>query len=216
MTRTVGSAPSGYVWNPFQKVWDRDGYGYAKDKESPWEDLRFPFVGNRIDVSGGRLDYNYFNGGVGFQSNCRYPNEPVSMIAQFPHGKKYDTEVRPHIHWLQQGTDEPNWLLAYKKILNGKQSAVETDFTNHTLVKKRNNAFEYTGGTIAQITNFPVIDTTGMLNSDVIHFVFFRDSNNTSGIFDGADPSGITEIVHEFDVHFQMDAFGSQAEFVKS
>ena len=27
--------------------------------DTNWEDLRFPFTGQKIDVSAGRIDYNY-------------------------------------------------------------------------------------------------------------------------------------------------------------
>ena len=180
-----------------------------------WNDLRFPFTGSNIDVGSGRLDYDYFNGGIGFQANARYPNEPVFSVAQLPHSWKIGTMVRPHIHWLQQSANEPNWLLAYKFSENGAANAIETDYSNYTFLTKASNAFTYTSGVILQITNFGMIDTTGLGLSDTIDFAFFRDNNNTSGEFAGSDPSNLVEIVKEFDVHYQIDDRGSSDEFSK-
>lgn len=191
---------------------------FLGDDNAVWDDLRFPLVGNRIDVGAGRLDYNYFNGAVAFQGEgtpARYPQEPVSMFAQFPHEWKAGTIIKPHMHWYQQGATEPNWLLAYKIIRNGESITLETDFNNHVLLTKDTNAFTYTSGTITQITSFGEVDTSSMGISDSIHFVLFRDFNNTSTLFSGTDGGLNPELVIEFDVHYQIDAMGSRQEFIK-
>ena len=180
-----------------------------------WDDLKFPASIQQLDLTTGRLSIDYFNGGVVFSSNARFDDEPISMLAQFPHAWKAGTGIRPHIHWLQQGSDEPNFLLAYKIMKNGEAITLETDYSNYTLLTKNSNAFVYSSGVLAQITTFGEIDTTGMKISDLIHFVLFRDSANASGEFVGADPSAIDEIVLEFDVHILNDTFGSFLEFSK-
>lgn len=181
-----------------------------------WDDLKFPFAGRNIDVASGRIDYNYYNGSISYQSNARYPDEVVSMLAQLPHAWKEGSEVRPHIHWLQQSVDEPNWLLGYKIYDNGQSGNIDTDYSNHTFVTVDNNTFTYTSGNLVQISRFPAIDMTGYGLSDMIHFVFFRDTANTSGEFVGTDPSGLVEHVIEFDIHYQTDqARGSRQEFIK-
>jgi len=179
-----------------------------------WEDLRFPLSGQRLDSSSGRIDFNYFNGGVDYQSNARYPDEPVSMLAQLSHGTKFD-EIRPHMHWLQISSDVPNWLLAYKVIENSETTTKETDFSNHTLLTIQSHAFTYVSGNLVQISSFGAIDISSLGISDCIHFVLFRDSSNTSGEFSGADPSSSVEFVYEFDVHYEIDTIGSRSEFTK-
>jgi len=182
-----------------------------------WEDLRFPFAGRNIDTSSGRIDYNYYNGGIDFQNNARFAaSEAVSMQAQFEHSWIAGSEIRPHLHWLQVGSDEPNWLLAYKIIRNGQANAKETDYSNHTLAVKSSNAYTYTSGTLVQITKFPSITPSTMGISDMIHFVLFRDTANASTLFADVDPSSITELAFEFDVHYQSNTpNGSRQEYVK-
>ena len=184
--------------------------------DTVWDDATFPLVGRNIDTTSGRIDYNFFNGGIDFADSAEFRvQEAVSMLWQMKHCRKLDTIARPHLHWLQVGSDEPNWLLAYKKISNGESVSKEIDFSNHLLLKKEMNAFTYTSGSICQLTSFGDIDTTGMGLSDMIHFVLFRDSDNDSGLFAGADPSSVTELAFEFDVHFQIDQLGSSEEFTK-
>ncbi len=45
-----------------------------------WEDMRAPLQAQRLDTASGRLDYDYFNAAVNFNSNARYPNEPVTIL----------------------------------------------------------------------------------------------------------------------------------------
>jgi len=180
-----------------------------------WDDSKFPFTGNNIDVASGRIDYSYPNGTISFQNNARYPNEAVSMLDQLSHKWKEGSEIRPHFHWLQQSANVPNWLMAYKIYDNNASATVDTDYTNHTFVTST-PVFTYTSGTLAQISVFPPIDMTGYTLSDMVHYVFWRDTSNASGEFAGADPSSSAEHVLEFDIHYQTDQErGSRQEFIK-
>lgn len=181
-----------------------------------WDDLRFPFVGRNLDSSSGRIDYNYFNCAIGYQSTARYPDEPVCILVQMPHSWIEGSNIRPHIHWPQQSANEPNWVLAYKKVPKENALTLESNFNNYTKVKKESNAFTYASGTIHQITSFPEIDMDGLGLSDCIQLVVFRDSNNATNLFAGSDPSGLTEYIWEFDIHFQHDGIGSKNEFSKT
>jgi hypothetical protein len=181
-----------------------------------WDDLRFPLTGRNIDTTSGRIDYNYFNGGISFQNNARFPNEVVSMIAQMPHAWKEGSAIRPHIHWIQQATNIPNFLLGYRLLKKNTTNALVTDFTSHTFDVMQGQAYTYTSGNLEQIGSFTEIDMTGYGLSDIIHFVLFRDTENTSTEFAGADPSSLVEIIREFDIHYQTDLpGGSRQEFIK-
>lgn len=181
-----------------------------------WDDLRFPFTGSNIDVNNGRLDYDYFNGGIKFQANARYPEEPVSMVCQLPHAWKEESDIHPHFHWIQQSSNIPNWLIAYKILKKNTTITLETNFNNYTLLTPSEHKFTYTSGNLEQITEFDAIDMTDVSLSDIIHFVMFRDSSNASAEFAGSDPSSLVEIAHEFDIHFQTDfPGGSRQEYIK-
>lgn len=184
--------------------------------ENPvWDDSKFPLTGQRLDTSAGRTDYNYFNGGVDFQDNARYPEEPISMLDQLSHKWKPGTNALPHLHWLQTVTGNPNWLLAYQILPNEDDTRTKNiDYSNHTLVKGV-PIFNYVSGVVDQITVFPEIDLSSYADqtSLKIHYVLFRDSGDVSGLFGSSDTGLGTIFAYEFDVHMQYDRLGSNNEF---
>lgn len=182
-----------------------------------WDDLSAAIIAARLDTASGRLDYDYFNGGVNFNSNARYPDEPVVIPVQMRHrcligaGQVF----RPHIHWLQQQAAIPNFLLGYKKINNGVLTTFETDFTNYTFLTLSTHAFSYSSGVLPQISSFPEIDMSDLAISAQVNVVLFRDSANTSTLFAGVDPVGSGVVVTYQDSHVKFDGEGSRQEFVK-
>lgn len=187
-----------------------------------WDDLSASLIASRLDTASGRLDYDYFNAGVNFNSNARYPEEPVIIPVQCKHGMVIGADVdgnpatfRPHFHWLQQQAARPNMLLGYKKTNYGTETTFETDFTNYTLLTPVADAFTYVSGTLAQITSFPVIDVSDLTISASMDFVLFRDTANASGLFAGADPVATDVTVKYSDSHVRFDERGSEQEFVK-
>lgn len=207
--------------NPYGRL-DRAEYEFFETLgvvgDGVWDDEKFPLIGQNIDQTSGRLGFDFFNGTVTFANNARYAeSETVSFTFQLSHAWKEGTNISPHIHWLQQhATNIPNWLLGYEiRKKNTTKVALNTDFSNHTLLLPEAGVFTYSSGILEQITPFPDIDLTGCEISDIIHFCLWRDSLNTSGLFAGADPSNITEHVREFDVHALKDSAGSIPEFTK-
>lgn len=186
-------------------------------KEAPeWDDMRFPLIARNIDVSSGRVNYDYFNQTVKFQSNARYPNEPVSIPGQMWHRWQEGSEILPHIHWLQQGTDIPNWVLGHRVSPNGELTSIETDFSSYTFTIPDSHVYTYASGILRQISTFPAIDMTGQVISCLVDTVLFRDTNNTLGLYTGTDPSGLDEHIRDFDMHVLGDSSnGSTLEFIK-
>lgn len=177
-----------------------------------WEDVRFPFVGRNLDTTSGRIDYNFTELGVDFAANARYAEtEQISMIVQFPHAWKAGSAISPHLHWVQNSANIPNWLIAWRWYDNG-----DTIPTTWTEAAYGNSAFTYTTGSILQLTEFEIVVPTGITAvSSILDIKFYRDTENASGLFVGVDPSSNPELAKEFDIHFQMDATGSRTEYVK-
>ena len=183
-----------------------------------WDDLSSPIVaGARLDTSSGRLDYDFFNGAVNFNSNARYPEEPVVIPLQLPHSALLGSGavLRPHIHWYQEQSSVPNFLLAYKIIPLGSAVTKETDYSGHTFLTIDNHLYNYTSGILYQLSEFPEIDISSVGISTSIDIVLFRDSANASGEFAGADPVVTDVLVKWQDQHVQFDGQGSRQEFVK-
>ena len=175
-----------------------------------WEDERFDFTGRRIDISAGRIDYNYAELGIDFQDNALYPTDLIGIIDQMHHRWKLESEIRPHLHWMQSGANLPNWLLRYRIYRNGDSPPAWTN------AAYTSNLFTYTAGTILQIAEFPAIDMTGIDTvSAFVDFKMYRDTTNASGLFAGADPLVGDALSKEFDIHYQVDSSGSTAEYDK-
>ncbi len=180
-------------------------------EDTLWDDMRFPFIGRNIDTTSGRLDYDYAEMGVNFQSNARYAvTEQVSCICQMHHDYKLESQIHPHLHWFQNANNIPNWLLVYRKYRNG--DAVPSTWVEAVSTP----VVSYTSGTILQISNFPLIDMTGIDTvSGFVDFKLYRDTANASGLFAGADPYSGSALSKEFDIHYQRDMPGSRSEFTK-
>ena len=196
---------------------ETDGTIVCKGDATAWVDLSEAIIGSRLDTSSGRLDYDVFNAGVKFQSNARYPDEPIVVPIQGLHQMVIGTGAvaRMHFHWLQQQSAVPNILLGYKITNYGTATTFETDWSNYTFLTPSGNAFTYPGGTFAQITKFPEIDISSMTISGSLDIVIFRDSNNTSGEFSGSDPVAGDVTIKYNDAHVPINMFGSREEFVK-
>jgi len=180
-----------------------------------WVDILGPLTGNRLDSNSTNYEFDFFNAAMRFDNNARYPNEIISMEVQIQHYWKLETAAKPHLHWKQQSANIPNWLLGYNIDKNGQAGVIETDFSNYTFAELASHAFTYTSGVLNQISLFPDIDLTGCGISDLIHVVLFRDTANASGVFAGADPSSLAEYASDLDMHIQVDAPGSDQEYVK-
>lgn len=182
-----------------------------------WDDISASLIASRLDTVSGRLEYDFFNSGVSFKSTARYPDEPVVISLQMFHAMKTGAGavLRPHIHWLQQQADIPNFMIGVKLINWGETTTFETDFSNYTLHTPTGNAFTYTAGVLAQITMFPEIDISSLGLSGTVNIALFRDSANTSTLFAGVDPVATDVTVVYTDAHTQFNSLGSREEYVK-
>lgn len=194
---------------------DASGATPIEYSNTVWEDMLGPLAAQRLDVSSGRIDYNYFNGAIDFATNARYPEEPAGIRMQIPHRYKVGTNGKPHLHWKQQGSSIPNWLIAWKLSENGESDLIETDYTNYTFGVLASHTFTYTSGVLNQISIFPTMDLSTANISDLLHVILFRDSANTSGLFAGSDPSAVGELATDLDIHIEFSTPGSAEEYTK-
>lgn len=191
-----------------------DGTMVSEGEATTWDEVSNSLIGNRIDVSQGRIDYNFDELTIDFAENARYPEEPIAVVSQMQHARKLNTEIRPHLHWIQNQNVMPNILIEYRASNNGAQ--VPITFTQKALTST-DNVFTYTSGEIQQITEFNLPSSIGEgLNlSGTFECRIYRDSANTSGLFAGADAySGLLSVKY-FDIHMIKDMNGSREEFVK-
>lgn len=170
-----------------------------------WDDLRFPASAiNPVGpVSPPAVDS--IIGGLLFDPAA---TEVVSIIAQMPHAWKVGSELRPHVHWQKTTSAVGNvyWQLEYRwaSIGQAMDGAWTTIFVTTPSVSDQNTA------DVHAISRLPSIDATGRGLSDMLVMRLSRVGGN------GADTYGADARLLEFDIHYQIDGFGSLQEYLKS
>lgn len=175
-----------------------------------WVDSLHPLIGQRLFSAAGRIDYNYDEVAVKFQSNCRYPDDFMCILAQINHDWAVETDITGHMHWIQDSAAVPNWLIRYRWHENGETTPAWIN------VALTNSIYTYVAGTILQIHDGMVADATGIITvSNLIDIKIYRDVTNASGLFVGAEGAPADQLAKEFDLHYLVDMSGSRAEYDK-
>lgn len=191
------------VWN--DSMWiarDSMAVGAMYYTDTYWDDLKAPFSSTRRGALS-KPDFDYDNVGLLFPQNDT--SEIVYAIMQFSHSRKTGTDISPHIHWLQQNSNDVIWRMAYVWFDNGE--AVPTTWIHLT---EDVDIFTYTSGTLLQITDFAMIDGSGITGvSSILLVKVWRDDN-----VDGGAGSG-DALAYEFDVHYEKDQPASANEYSK-
>lgn len=190
-----------------------DGTWINHGESTVWDEVSKSFVGNSLFTPAGRVDYDLIELTLNFATNARYPEEPVGVVSQMNHARKTDSDIRPHIHWMQNSDNNPNILVQYRFYNNGEVPPLWT----LKALTPADNIFPFVSAGQQQITEFnlPEGHGVGLGLSFTADVKFYRDSANTSGLFAQADSySGVWNAKY-FDIHLERDMNGSREEFVK-
>jgi hypothetical protein len=169
--------------------------------DTAWDDLRFPAAGINPpgaasdptrDTSDGRLTFS------GTLSNI------IAIQAQMPHSWKEGSAIHPHVHWSPTNTNTGNvkWQMQYK--VANVDEAFPADWTVVTALDAGSATSD-----MHQIANFGEIDMTGKTISCMILILISRLGADVQDTYN-ADCK-----LNEVDIHYEMDALGSDAEYTK-
>jgi len=163
-----------------------------------WDDMKFPFTRDKQGQAA-KPDFDFAEHGLLFPQND--DTEIVHIIDQMKHQWLLESNIRPHIHYVQDEADIPVFKLDYRWYRNGDDPTIA-----YTTIAQSGMVFPYTAGSILQIAEFPEISGAGIDTlSSFIDFKFYRDDNVVAGDI----------LVKEFDIHIQIDSNGSRDEYVK-
>lgn len=172
--------------------------GFQKYASPAWEDLRFPATRIRQGATA-KPDFDTTNIGLLFPQNDA--TEIAYVIAQMPHAKLLGSDIFWHIHFVQDGSSTPVFKIDYRVYENGGDPT-----GSFTTITASTFAYTYTSGSILQIAIFPAIDMSAESGvSCMVDARVYRDDNVVSG----------DVLVKEADLHYQIDARGSEQEYVK-
>jgi hypothetical protein len=173
-----------------------------------WDDLRFPAQGINLPGQPADPDREVATSLFLFDSNI---TETIAGVAQMPHAWKEGSVIAPHVHWQKTTSAAGNvlWRFEYDNIVNPGDVSLLTyanvlDIATPAAGTPDNN----TAGENL-ISSFGDVDMTGREISCLILWRLSRIGG------DALDTYGADARLVEFDIHYQIDSDGSDAEFVK-
>jgi len=167
-----------------------------------WTDFSVPLSQDKQGQSS-KPDYDFTNLGLLFPRNDA--TEIAYGIIQMQHGKKLGTAIKLHLHYIQTSTLPPTFKVDYRWYNNGAE--VPGSFTTLSTADGSKAILSFPGSiSMLQIGAFPEIAAPESENvSSNFEFKLYRDDN--------VDPADV--LTKYIDIHYQVDALGSDAEYVK-
>lgn len=170
-----------------------------------WEDLRFPTQTINLHGAATDPDVEASTGLFLFDSAA---TETIFGIAQMPHAWEEGSIIRPHVHWTKTTSAAGNvlWQLEYEIADTGDvlPFTYASSISSSTPASADNNT---AGENI--ITSLGDIDMDGYKGSSVLLWKLSRVGG------DAADTYAADARILEFDIHYEVDSFGSELEFIK-
>jgi len=178
---------------------EADGTMVMSGSATVWDDLFFPLT----TAKQGQADKPPFNANeVAYLFPSGDTSHIMYIIAQFPHSYKLGTDVQPHIHWKQNKSGSPVFIMNYKWFDIG--SAIPTAFSPYVISSR---IIPWTSGSIHQLSSgSALISGSSITNvSSIMLIELYRDDTAYTGDC----------ITYQFDIHFLKDSVGSRTALSK-
>ncbi len=172
-----------------------------------WNDLVADVFGRRLNSTSGKVDYDWDENAIKFQSGGSLSNviDRVQANYQYGHGLIYgdDAQMRFHLHYEQVSATNANvFSLRYRFQINGSEKT--TSWTTITATAPGDCVFTFDGHTtLNNIIAFPVIDCSAATISSTIQIQLAR-TDSVSGDL----------LVSFMDAHVPFADLGSRKEYV--
>lgn len=177
-----------------------DGTTRLKGTATVWKDMIADLFGKRLLSNQGKLDYDYDENAMKFQSGglITKANDRIGANLEINHEFKKGISItfKPHFHWFQEEDKAFELTLRYRLQRNG-HAKTENWTTITTTVNATNNVWEYISGTLNQITSFPDL----LFDCDISDTIQFQLART--------DSLGSDMRIYFLDIHGEVDSFGS-------
>lgn len=164
---------------------------YLVDTRPKEDDLRFPATLIRQGVST-KPDFSVTEVALLFPQNDA--TEIAYIIAQMPHDREPDSNIKPHVHVKLTKSGQAVFKIDYKWFNIGDE--VPATWTTYTM-DTYSNAYVATDIN-SIIMNVAPISGTGKTSSSIMLIKLYRDDNAYVGDI----------ITYEFDIHYTRSRFG--------
>ena len=175
------------------------GYLRIYGEGTVWDDLRFPAQGINPPGQVSDPDLDITDGTWLFDNNS---TEILMGIAQMAHNWREGSAIYPHIHWSPTNTDtgDVRWQLDYQiasfgGTFPGSWTTLNIDDPGDGTDDKY------------QVATFSAISMTGHTLSCMIKWKVSR--------IGGSDTYNADAKFLEFDIHYEIDSFGSNEQYIK-
>lgn len=178
--------------------------GYFNLDTPQWEDLRFP--ASTINPAGSTNPADVDNT-YGWLVFGKEGIQICAVQVQIPHAWKEGSVLRPHIHWMKSTSTSGNvyWRLEYRWVGIGDVMDDSWTTLNATVPTISDGNTQYKHA----LTQCGDISATGKTVSDMLVMRLSRQSTQPTDTYNG------DAILLEFDIHYQVDSFGSNYEYYK-
>ena len=173
-----------------------------------WRDMIMDLFGRRLSSTVGGVDYDFDENTINFASGGDIDTQAdrIGGNQEINHDYKIgNITLRPHIHWFQNAATKYVLTMKYR---HQKNLQLKTDdwTTIQLVANDGQDVGTYPGsGVYNQITNFKSNITLNNVSlSDTIQIQIAR-----------TDSLGGTMPVYFFDLHGEIDAIGSNQEYIK-
>ena len=176
-----------------------------KNQFGVWDDLVADLSGRRLSSVAGKVDYDYDENAVKFQSGGSLSNsaDRVTVNYQFSHSTYFGTGAKFHWHYHWWQPDAKAYVISYRYRIQQNGSSKTTAWTTGSYtVGTGGEAFTYSSGTINQISELVEIDIAGLALSDTIQIQFARTDSETGDI-----------LGYFVDGHYMKQSNGSKQEY---
>ena len=174
--------------------------GSVRLRRTVWDDQKYPASG--INPPGAASDpaRDATDGMLNFSASAV---NTVAGGALMPHARSVGTTIEPHIHWAATSTDAGNvvWRFEYTA------ASVGNAFSAYTVVDVTAPASGVVGR--HQVASFGEITLADDKLGSMLKWKLSRLGN------DAADTYAAVAKLLEFDIHVQLDAFGSEEKYSK-
>ena len=166
-----------------------------------WDDLKFPAAG--INPPGAASDPTRDTTDGRWSLSASAVNI-IALQVQMPHGWKEGSAIYPHVHWSPTSTNtgDVKWEMKYK--IANVNGTFPGSWTTITVLDA--------GAGVAdahQIAPFSPINMTGYSLSSMMLVLLSRLGDDVTDTYTAACK------LNEFDIHYQIDSFGSDEEYTK-
>jgi len=201
LTAVSLQAQTNIVWSDGLRLFTKGGGGELT-QPTGWDDLTTSAL-SAFQQGLTDIENDDALGGKSFKTTAttNSANDHLTFIFQTPHSRKKDSDMQPHLHFMQTNADQTNcWHIYYIVMPLGSNNVA------YTFSSAGENVMAYTSGTMHQLANFPIIAGSNVTISSKIVIKLHRNGSKGTGAITATD----------LDIHVLKDGLGSDSEDGKS